>query len=167
MKREHCLPLHHAQPSVIIAISCASCAVKALSFLFNSQKGKIALFQLYRTWPSGWLLVVPVRSLQAARARRHSVHCTAQAAAHLFALVSPHNRPTLLVVLLHRVHIVRAVVHRHELLCPFHHVLVLRTTFHGIPTLEEHRHAHHVLSTNADDCRLCRQHLGSPVPAGG
>lgn len=113
------------------------------------------------------MLVVPVRSLQAARARRHRVHCIAQTAAHLSALVSPHNRPTLLMVLLHRVHIIRAVVHRHELLRTLHHVLVLRTAFHGIPTLEEHRHAHHVLSTNADDRRLCRQYLGRPVLAGG
>lgn len=41
MKRELCLPLHHAQPSVIIASSCASCAVEALSLLFISQKVKL------------------------------------------------------------------------------------------------------------------------------
>lgn len=41
MKRKHCLPLHHAQLSVVIDSICASCAVEALSLLFNSQKVKL------------------------------------------------------------------------------------------------------------------------------
>lgn len=58
-----------------------------------------------------------VRAIEAARARGHCVHSVAQEASHLPALVPPHHRAAVHLVLLHGVHLVREVVRGYELLC--------------------------------------------------
>lgn len=59
-----------------------------------------------------------VRVIEAAGVRRHSVHSPAEEAPHLPALVPPHHRPTVHLVLFHGVHVLGTLVCRHELLCP-------------------------------------------------
>lgn len=58
-----------------------------------------------------------VRPLQATRAGRHGVHRAAQEASDLPALVSPHHRAAVHLVLVYGVHLLGALVCRHELLC--------------------------------------------------
>uniref|UniRef100_A0A8D8KDV4 (northern house mosquito) hypothetical protein n=1 Tax=Culex pipiens TaxID=7175 RepID=A0A8D8KDV4_CULPI len=81
--------------------------------------------EFHRTRPSQWLLDVAVCAVEAARAGRHRVHCAAEAAAHLPALVPPHHGADVQLVQLHRVHRVGPLVHRDELLRPLGDVLVL------------------------------------------
>lgn len=101
-----------------------------------------------------------IRAIETPGTRRHHFHCSAQAAAHLLALVPSHHRADLLMVLVHRIHIVGQMVHCDELLRAFGHVLVLCVTRHGLQAAPFHCHGHHIDAIDANDCRLRHQYLG-------
>lgn len=105
-----------------------------------------------------------VRAFQAARAGRHYIYRATQTAADLPALVPPHHRAALHVVLVHGVHVVRPVVHRHELLGALDDVHVLRVPGHGVQAADHHFNVHYGQPAGADVHRLFHQlhHLRLP-----
>lgn len=108
-----------------------------------------------------------VRAVQAARTGRHHIHRAAQTTAHLPALVPSHHRAAVHVVLVHGVHVVRAVVHRHELLGALDDVHVLRDARHGLPAAHVRVHVHHGQPADADADRLLHQLHHVRVPEDG
>jgi len=109
---------------------------------------------------------VAIRAVQAARAGRHDIHCAPQAATDLPALVPSHHRAAVHVVLVHGVHGVRAVVHRHELLGALDDVHVLRGARHGLPAAQVRVHVHHGQPVDANVGRLLHQLHHVRVPEG-
>lgn len=83
--------------------------------------------QFYRAGLRVGLLDMDVRAVETTRARRHDLHRTAQTATDLPALVSPHYRLIVLLVLVCGVYRVCAMVRRDELLRPLDHVQLLRS----------------------------------------
>lgn len=69
-------------------------------------------------------------------------------------------------VLVHRVHFFRSLVHRHELLRPLNYVHLLRSQVDGIPGPEGFRDGHHHMSNLSDGDRVYGEHLGRPIPPG-
>lgn len=124
----------------------------------------VSHLQLHRTRSCLWLLDMVVCAVETARTRWHHLHCAAQATAHLLALVPSHHRVDLLVVLVHRIHIVGQMVHCDELLRTFRHVLVLCVTCYGLQATPFHCHGDHIAAIDANDCRLRHQHLGQWLP---
>lgn len=102
-----------------------------------------------------WFLDLAVCTLQTTRIGRHTIHRAPQTAADLPALVPSHNRTDLHMVLIHRVHLVRTLVCRHELLRTLLNVLLLRTPRNALQATASHIDGHHVAAAHPDDRRMC------------
>ena len=87
----------------------------------------LALYtKLHRERSGQWILDMDVCSLKGSWTWRHHIHCPEEAKAYIPALVSPHHRLDLLLVLVQPVHRPSQVVRRDELHCTLHHVHILR-----------------------------------------
>lgn len=117
--------------------------------------------QLHRTGSRVRFLDLAVRAVEAARARRHHIHCAAEATIDISTLVSSHHRINLLMVLVHRIHIVRSLVHRHELLCTFRDVFVLCVARDALQAAALHLDGDNIVTIVPNDCRLRHQSVGA------
>lgn len=108
-----------------------------------------------------------VRAVQVARAGRHHVHRAPQTAADLLALVPPHHRADVRVVLVLRQLGVYSVVHRNQLLCALDDVHVLRVPGYGLPAALVRAHVHHGQPVVANVHRLFHQLYGVQLHDGG
>lgn len=108
-----------------------------------------------------------VRVVQASRTGRHHIHRAAKTAAHLPALVPSHHRADVHVVFVQRVHVVRPMVHRDELLGALDDVHVLRVPGNGLPAAAVRFHVHHGQSAGSDVRRLFHQLHHVRLPEGG
>lgn len=110
------------------------------------------------------LLDLAVCAQQAAGAGRYDIHCAAQAAADLPALVSSHHGADLLVVQLHGIHQLGALVHCDELLCAFGDVQLLCTEGGTLQSATFHLDDHYIAAVDPNDHWLCDQCVGQRVP---
>lgn len=85
------------------------------------------MLQFHSSRPSFRFLDVDVRTLEIARAGRHTVYRVEEATVDISPLVSPHNRVVVLLVFVHRVHGISEMVRRNELLRALDNVRLLRS----------------------------------------